>query len=91
MAAICRSMTASRPRPAALFDRQQADGHFVFELEGRRHHPRPSMCCCANYLAEPIDTPLEEKIAAYLRRIQAPHGGWPAPYRDGEFEHEAPA
>jgi squalene-hopene/tetraprenyl-beta-curcumene cyclase len=71
----------------ALFARQEADGHFVFELEADATIPAEYVLL-RHYLAEPIDTPLEEKIAAYLRRIQAPHGGWPL-YRDGEFDMSA--
>src|SRR4030088_1960042 len=71
----------------ALFDRQQTDGHFVFELEADATIPAEYVLL-RHYLAEPIDTPLEEKIAAYLRRIQAAHGGW-ALYRDGEFDMSA--
>jgi squalene-hopene/tetraprenyl-beta-curcumene cyclase len=71
----------------ALLARQQADGHFVFELEADTTIPAEYVLL-RHYLAEPIDTPLEQKIAAYLRRIQAPHGGWPL-YRDGEFDMSA--
>src|SRR5947199_3218918 len=71
----------------ALLERQQADGHFVFELEADATIPAEYVLL-RHYLAEPIDTPLEEKIAAYLRRIQAAHGGWPL-YRDGELDMSA--
>ena len=71
----------------ALFARQQADGHFVFELEADATIPAEYVLL-RHYLAEPIDTPLEEKIAAYLRRIQGAHGGWPL-YRDGDLDMSA--
>ncbi len=59
----------------ALLGLQQADGHWVFELEADdtisaeyvllRHH-----------LGEPVDAVLEAKIANYIMRRQGPHGGW---------------
>jgi squalene-hopene/tetraprenyl-beta-curcumene cyclase len=72
---------------SALFARQQADGHFVFELEADATIPAEYVLL-RHYLAEPVDTPLEEKIAAYLRRIQGAHGGWPL-FRDGDFDMSA--
>jgi squalene-hopene/tetraprenyl-beta-curcumene cyclase len=71
----------------ALLARQQADGHFVFELEADATIPAEYVLL-RHYLAEPVDTLLEEKIAAYLRRIQGTHGGWPL-FRDGEFDMSA--
>src|SRR5450631_1261552 len=68
----------------ALLGRQQADGHFVFELEADATIPAEYVLL-RHYLAAPIDTPLEEKIAAYLRRIQGAHGGWPL-FRDGDLD-----
>src|SRR5437879_2625451 len=67
----------------ALLDRQQADGHFVFELEADATIPAEYVLL-RHYLAEPVDASLEEKIAAYLRRVQGTHGGWPL-FRDGDF------
>jgi len=71
----------------ALLTRQQADGHFVFELEADATIPAEYVLL-RHYLAEPVDTPLEEKIAAYLRRVQGAHGGWPL-FRDGDFDMSA--
>jgi squalene-hopene/tetraprenyl-beta-curcumene cyclase len=71
----------------ALLARQEADGHFVFELEADATIPAEYVLL-RHYLAENIDTPLEEKIAAYLRRIQGAHGGWPL-FRDGDFDMSA--
>jgi squalene-hopene/tetraprenyl-beta-curcumene cyclase len=59
----------------------------VFELEADATIPAEYVLL-RHYLAEPIDTPLEEKIAAYLRRIQGVHGGWPL-FRDGDFDMSA--
>src|SRR5690606_38085226 len=41
-----------------------------------------------HYLGEPVDAALEAKIAAYLRRIQGSHGGWPL-FHDGDFDMSA--
>ncbi len=71
----------------ALLARQQADGHFVFELEADATIPAEYVLL-RHYLAEPVDTPLQEKIAAYLRRVQGGHGGWPL-FRDGDFDMSA--
>ena len=43
---------------------------------GRRHHPG-RIRAAAHFLGETPDNALEGKIAAYLRRIQGAHGGWP--------------
>jgi squalene-hopene/tetraprenyl-beta-curcumene cyclase len=61
---------------AALLGLQDADGHFVFELEADATIPAEYVLM-RHYLGEPVDTALEGKIAAYLRRIQSPDGGWP--------------
>src|SRR6266436_2253049 len=74
---------------SALLARQQADGHFVFELEADATIPAEYVLL-RHYLAEPVDAPLEEKIAAYLRRVQGTHGGWPL-FRDGDFDMSASA
>jgi squalene-hopene/tetraprenyl-beta-curcumene cyclase len=71
----------------ALLARQQADGHFVFELEADATIPAEYVLL-RHYLAEPVDTALESKIAVYLRRIQGAHGGW-ALFRDGDFDMSA--
>ena len=41
-----------------------------------------------HYRGEPVDAETEGKIAAYLRRIQGAHGGWPL-FQDGEFDMSA--
>src|SRR3974390_2942340 len=71
----------------ALFARQNADGHFVFELEADATMPAEYVLL-RHYLAEPVDTPLEQKIAVYLRRTQGTHGGWPL-FQDGDFDMSA--
>src|SRR6202166_2871036 len=71
----------------ALLARQQADGHLVFELEADATIPAEYVLL-RHYLAEPVDTPLEEKIAAYLRRVQGAHGGWPL-LAAGDFDMSA--
>ncbi len=60
----------------ALLDTQQADGHFVFELEADATIPAEYVLM-RHYLGEPVDAALEAKIAVYLRRIQSTDGGWP--------------
>jgi squalene-hopene/tetraprenyl-beta-curcumene cyclase len=71
----------------ALLARQRPDGHWVFELEA-------DATITAEYvllrhsLGEPVDAALEAKIAAYLRRIQGAHGGWPL-FADGDLDISA--
>jgi squalene-hopene/tetraprenyl-beta-curcumene cyclase len=71
----------------ALLDLQQADGHWVFELEADVTIPAEYVLL-RHYLAEPVDAVLEAKIAAYLRRMQGAHGGWPL-FHGGEFDMSA--
>jgi squalene-hopene/tetraprenyl-beta-curcumene cyclase len=63
----------------ALLQRQQADGHWVFELEADATIPAEYVLLRA-YLGEPDAPELERKIGVYLRRIQGEHGGWPLYY-----------
>src|ERR1700761_7555963 len=71
----------------ALLARQKPDGHFLFELEADATIPAEYVLL-RHYLGEPVDATLEQGIAAYLRRIQGKHGGWPL-FRDGEFDMSA--
>ena len=71
----------------ALLGFRQADGHWVFELEADCTIPSEYVLL-RHYLAEPVDTVLEAKIARYLRRVQGAHGGWPLVH-DGEFDMSA--
>jgi squalene-hopene/tetraprenyl-beta-curcumene cyclase len=60
----------------AILERQRPDGHWVFELEADATIPAEYVLL-RHYLAEPVNAALEAKVAAYLRRIQGAHGGWP--------------
>jgi squalene-hopene/tetraprenyl-beta-curcumene cyclase len=71
----------------ALLDCQQADGHWVFELEADATIPSEYVLL-RHYLGEPVNKELEAKIAVYLRRIQGKHGGWPL-FHDGAFDMSA--
>ncbi|MBD5653813.1 MAG: squalene--hopene cyclase, partial [Candidatus Eremiobacteraeota bacterium] len=62
----------------ALLERQQPDGHWVFELEADATIPA-EFIMLGHYLDE-IDLGLEQKIAVYLRRVQNSDGGWPLFY-----------
>jgi squalene-hopene/tetraprenyl-beta-curcumene cyclase len=72
---------------AYLLKQQQPDGHWVFELEADATIPAEYVLF-THYLGEPADAALEEKIAAYLCRIQGAHGGWPLFHR-GNFDMSA--
>jgi len=71
---------------SALGNRQQADGHWVFELEADATIPAEYVLL-EHYL-DRIDAPLQAKIGIYLRRIQGAHGGWPL-FHDGVFNLSA--
>src|SRR3954471_7498160 len=71
----------------ALLGYRQSDGHFVFELEADSTIPSEYVLL-RHYLAEPVDSELEAKIANYLRRTQGAHGGWPL-VQDGAFDMSA--
>jgi squalene-hopene/tetraprenyl-beta-curcumene cyclase len=71
----------------ALLACQQADGHWVFELEADCTIPAQYVLV-RHFLGDDIDATLESKIAAYLRRTQGAHGGW-ALFRDGDFDMSA--
>src|SRR6478672_3938863 len=71
----------------ALFDYQQPDGHWVFELEADSTIPAEYVLL-RHYLGEQVDAVLEAKIANYLRRVQGSHGGWPLVH-DGDFDMSA--
>src|SRR5262245_48968183 len=76
-----------RSATQALLDRQQPDGHWVFELEADATIPAEYVLL-RHYRGEPVDAVLEAKIAAYLRRIQRADGGWPL-FHDGDFDMSA--
>jgi squalene-hopene/tetraprenyl-beta-curcumene cyclase len=74
----------------ALKRLQAEDGHWVFELEADATIPAEYILL-RHFLAETedaIDAELEAKLAAYLRSLQAEHGGWPLFYA-GEFDVSA--
>src|ERR1700746_1959991 len=71
----------------ALLGYRQPDGHWVFELEADCTIPAEYVLL-RHYLAEPVDTVLEAKIATYLRRGQGAHGGWPLVH-EGDFDMSA--
>jgi len=70
----------------ALLSEQRRDGHWVFELEADATIPAEYVLL-KRYLGE-HDSALEARIANYLRRIQAAHGGWPL-FHDGPFNISA--
>ena len=71
----------------ALLARQRDGGHFLFELEADATVPAEYVLL-RHHLGEPVDTALEVGVAAYLRRIQGAHGGWPL-FHDGAFDMSA--
>ena len=79
--------TAIADSAKALLDRQNEDGHWVFELEADATIPAEYILY-THYLDE-RDPALEAKIAVYLRRIQdSTHGGWPL-FHGGDFNISA--
>jgi len=70
-----------------LLSEQRPDGHWVFELEADVTIPAEYVLL-RHYLGEPPDPALEAKIAAYIRRVQGGHGGWPL-FHDGDFDMSA--
>jgi squalene-hopene/tetraprenyl-beta-curcumene cyclase len=71
---------------SALGNRQQADGHWVFELEADATIPAEYVLL-EHYLNR-INPALQAKIGIYLRRIQGKHGGWPL-FHGGVFNLSA--
>ena len=72
---------------AALHERRRDDGHWCFELEADATIPAEYVLM-RHFRGEPVDAELEGKIAAYLRRIQGEHGGWPL-FHQGAFDMSA--
>jgi squalene-hopene/tetraprenyl-beta-curcumene cyclase len=70
----------------ALGALQNADGHWVFELEADATIPAEYIML-EHYLDE-IDEAVEAKIAVYLRRVQSEDGGWPL-FHDGATDLSA--
>ncbi|MDP6604556.1 MAG: squalene--hopene cyclase [Rhodospirillales bacterium] len=65
---------------------QQADGHWVFELEADA--TIPSEYILLNHFLGEIDPAVEAEIAAFLRQRQGEHGGWPL-FHDGDIDLSA--
>jgi squalene-hopene/tetraprenyl-beta-curcumene cyclase len=70
----------------ALQARQNADGHWRFELEADATIPAEYILL-EHYL-DRIDPALQGRIAVYLREIQGAHGGWPL-FHGGKFDLSA--
>lgn len=59
----------------ALKALQRSDGHWIFEFEADA--TIPSEYIFLQHFLDEVDENEQEKIAIYLRQIQADHGGWP--------------
>ncbi|MGI9491029.1 MAG: squalene--hopene cyclase, partial [Geminicoccaceae bacterium] len=70
----------------ALRAAQHSDGHWCYELEADSTIPS-EFVLLGHFLGE-SDQVLDEKIAVFLRKGQAAHGGWPL-YQDGDFDMSA--
>src|ERR1700728_45243 len=66
-----------------LLARQDASGHWLFELEADCTIPA-EFVLLMHFLDE-IDATLQAKLAAFLRERQTEHGGWPL-YHGGSFD-----
>src|SRR5262249_53599526 len=81
------SLSASLTRAVdALVARQQADGHWVFELEADATIPAEYILL--NHYLDEIDPGLEAKIARFLPGLQGEDGGWPL-FHGGAMELSA--
>ena len=78
--------TAIARARGALGRRQQADGHWVYELEADATIPAEYVLL-EHYL-DRIDPELQRRIGNYLREIQGAHGGWPL-FHDGRMDLSA--
>ena len=79
--------SAIRAATDAVLSEQEADGHWVYELEADATIPAEYVLL-VHYLGEAPNLELERKIGVYLRRIQGAHGGWPL-YHEGAFDISA--
>jgi squalene-hopene/tetraprenyl-beta-curcumene cyclase len=70
----------------ALLDRQKDDGHWVFVLEADATIPAEYILL--KHFLDEVDTEKQEKLAAYIRSIQADYGGWPL-WHDGPLDLSA--
>jgi squalene-hopene/tetraprenyl-beta-curcumene cyclase len=71
---------------AWLASRRSEDGHWVFELEADATIPAEYILL--NHYLGDVNDEVERKLAAYLRRTQGEHGGWPL-YYDGDVDLSA--
>jgi len=78
--ALDRSIAAARD---ALIGLQSAQGFWLFELEADCTIPAEYIMMM--HFLDEIDAVLQEKLAIYLRRHQADHGGWPL-FPGGELD-----
>ena len=70
----------------ALTQRQNPDGHWVFELEADATIPAEYVLLL--HFLDRADPKIEVRIGTYLRATQADHGGWPL-FHDGAFNISA--
>lgn len=78
---------AIRHATSAVLQNQNADGHWVYELEADCTIPAEYVLL-VHFLGETPNLELERKIGVYLRRIQGEHGGWPL-YHGGPVDISA--
>ncbi len=78
--------TAIARAAAALRKRQHPDGHWRFELE--TDAAIPAEYILLEHYLDRINPLLQSRIAAYLRGLQAGHGGWPL-FHGGGFDLSA--
>ena len=71
----------------SLISLQRADGHWIFELEADATISAEYVLL-QHFLGTPPEPALEAKIAAYLRRLQGVHGGWPL-FQGGAYDLSA--
>jgi squalene-hopene/tetraprenyl-beta-curcumene cyclase len=70
-----------------LLERRASDGHWCFELEADATIPSEYLLLL-HFRGETVDPQFEADIAAFLRRCQGAHGGWPLTF-DGPFDISA--
>jgi squalene-hopene/tetraprenyl-beta-curcumene cyclase len=70
----------------SLAGRQQADGHWVFELEADATIPAEYVLL--KHFLDEVDPAIEPPIVNYLKSIQGDHGGWPL-FHGGAFNISA--
>lgn len=62
-----------------LVNRQQSDGHIVFDLEADATIPAEYILL--NHYLDEREPEVEARLADYIRAIQEDHGGWPLFYQ----------